>query len=457
MRTSHVVTARILLRGWIAVLALAGVQVSQAQTTAVAPSGFQNFMGVVTGNNTTVGFSSSGVALATRAQSGLPTGSGWTQAGNFGMATAATNIAVASQVDVPLAMGKTATITAGSAIEKGALGKAFKAAVQAGGALLGGPLGLALLAAPAIIDWMANSKIRVASSGDHFEHRLDAYLCTGAVYPANPYAGNGNVVTTTYCVPTGPGSTNMKFGYSHSSNSLGWPGVTFPCGDYTCKSGYVEMAGGTIAGTVNSAWTPATLDDVQGYMSAPSAVPSPQAVTELQKTGVPIDLNKPTLSGCPASVTGPVTTTTDSSGKSTITTTTYTITCSGDNIGYGTQQATKTTNPDGTTSTSTVTGTNPNDQPDLCQKYPDSVGCTKLDVPTGTIPKVNKNLTYTEETPLAGGGSCPADKTMTTSSGKTIKVWDWQASCAQIVTYVKPVVLAAAAFIALVILIPAGI
>ena len=55
---------------------------------------------------------------------------------------------------------------------------------------------------------------------------------------------------------------------------------------------------------------------------------------------------------------------------------------------------------------------------------------------------------------FSGGGSCPADKVMTLHTGQTVKVWDWQQGCSWIVTYVRPILLVVASYIAVMMLVP---
>lgn len=120
-----------------------------------------------------------------------------------------------------------------------------------------------------------------------------------------------------------------------------------------------------------------------------------------------------------------------------------------------------TSNPNGTgTVTTTATSvttqeTKPGDEVDQCAKYPDSLGCSKLTIEVGdAIPRVTKTLTYAAETVL-GGGSCPSDKFMNIG-GQQVKVWNWVQACDYITTYVRPLVLAVAAFVALIIVMPGG-
>lgn len=116
-----------------------------------------------------------------------------------------------------------------------------------------------------------------------------------------------------------------------------------------------------------------------------------------------------------------------------------------------------TTKPDGTTETSTSESTEAKnaEKPDLdlCEKNPDILACKKLEeVKEESLPKADRNVTYAPET-WFGGGSCPADKFMTIG-GQEVKVWDWVESCDLLVTYGRPLILASAAFMALMILAP---
>lgn len=93
-------------------------------------------------------------------------------------------------------------------------------------------------------------------------------------------------------------------------------------------------------------------------------------------------------------------------------------------------------------------------QPDLCEKNPDILACSKpeLDTPDQEIPKREFAVTFAAET-LFGGGSCPANKTMSLR-GQQITVWDFQRTCDLVETYLKPLLLTLALFSAFIILSP---
>ena len=174
----------------------------------------------------------------------------------------------------------------------------------------------------------------------------------------------------------------------------------------------------------------------------------------------------------PASVGTPQTTTSTSTktnpdGSTTTTTTTKTVTptvtYSGDKATV-TEKEKVTTVEKTCTESGTCTETKPNpdeetekpatEETDLCKLHPEILACQELDTPEDEIPRSTKELTYTEDTMFSGGGSCPADSYVTLHTGQTLKVWDWQKSCDMITTYLRPLLLVAAAYIAFMMLVP---
>lgn len=61
--------------------------------------------------------------------------------------------------------------------------------------------------------------------------------CAAANYGANPYASDSKVVSTKVCLPNAAGSATYTYGWSNSSSAYGWPGVTFTCGNFSCRTG----------------------------------------------------------------------------------------------------------------------------------------------------------------------------------------------------------------------------
>jgi hypothetical protein len=90
---------------------------------------------------------------------------------------------------------------------------------------------------------------------------------------------------------------------------------------------------------------------------------------------------------------------------------------------------------------------------DFCELHPASIGCLEIDTPDVSTPKSSKAISYASENSFAGG-SCPVNKMMSLR-GTTLTVFDWADACSKIVSYVKPMFIMMAGFIAL--LIVAGV
>ena len=108
-----------------------------------------------------------------------------------------------------------------------------------------------------------------------------------------------------------------------------------------------------------------------------------------------------------------------------------------------------------TTTTTTVINNNPETKPeepkDECKDNPDRIGCMEQDTPTDEIPKDNKNITYTAETPLAGTGTCPAPMTMQVFG--TSLTLSYASICMAASDYMRPILLLLASFAAALIVI----
>lgn len=94
-------------------------------------------------------------------------------------------------------------------------------------------------------------------------------------------------------------------------------------------------------------------------------------------------------------------------------------------------------------------------QPDLCEKNPDILACSKpeLDTPDSEIPKTTRDVSLIEENPFSGG-SCPADVYFAPNGLQQLKVWDWNQACGYITSYVQPILIICCTFAAFMILIP---
>jgi hypothetical protein len=137
----------------------------------------------------------------------------------------------------------------------------------------------------------------------------------------------------------------------------------------------------------------------------PTSSALPSAVTDALKGGESIGSAVPTLTG-PASVTGPTSTSTSPSGTVT-TSTVHNITYNNNNVTYNTVT---TTNNNGVVTTTTVT---PEDPLDQCAKYPDSVGCSKLDTPVSDTLKTKTHAVTVTAVAFSSSSVCPAPLSFT--------------------------------------------
>lgn len=110
--------------------------------------------------------------------------------------------------------------------------------------------------------------------------------------------------------------------------------------------------------------------------------------------------------------------------------------------------------PDGSTEPTTETSPETPREPqkeerDFCEKNPDSLACAEGDTPEQETPTGNLNISY-EYVDIFGNGSCPSDSYLNTH-GQNLKVWDWAATCDNVQSYFRPILIACCAFAAFVI------
>lgn len=180
-----------------------------------------------------------------------------------------------------------------------------------------------------------------------------------------------------------------------------------------------------------------------GTSGAPTAQAAADALRDALQRGAPVE--------APVSVTGPASqqgqpktvVSTGPLGQTTTTTTNnYTYNYAGDTITYNTVTVTSVTHPDGTTTT-TQEGETPSDQedPTECEKNPDSVGCQELgEAPDDEVPRAERQVDYQAEAVNLPAG-CPPD----------VQAGDYTLSyrhACEFALDIKPAVLAAAAFAA---------
>lgn len=184
----------------------------------------------------------------------------------------------------------------------------------------------------------------------------------------------------------------------------------------------------------------------------------------------PVNVLPGTTTPAPAGHTGP----TDSGTQTTTSTTTASNTFkpgtsgtggsgssgsgSGPSMTTGTKTETKTSitnNITNNTSTSVTTNIETKDdapkepEKDFCEKNPDSLACAETDTPEQETPTGNLNISY-EYVDIFGNGSCPSDSYLNTH-GQSLKVWDWAATCDNVQSYFRPILIACCAFAAFVI------
>lgn len=334
-----------------------------------------------------------------------------------------------------------------------------------GAALLsiaGGPwsaaAGVTLLAMPHVINWIdEHEKYRVNPQNGRPEERVarhEAFCNASTNYP--PPVG----------LPALGSQSNMGCGgFGEGTVKLE---VTNTSGGATCRVGNschpsVLYSNWGVNSTYTDEWLPKSMDDIAPYLNRKPTNPA-GAINDLLTRGADIPLGQPELTG-PTELKGPKTTTKNADGTETVTqpVTKYQITNNTINI-TSTTTTTTTTNVDGTVKDSTETKVEPppasesdgstQEKPDLCEKYPDILACSKpeLDTPEGEIPKTQKELTYQEEDSF-GGGTCPPD-VFGSIGGQQYKLYDWQQTCGVVQNYLRPLILLLGAMGALFILIP---
>lgn len=409
-------------------------------------------MATVAGNVTTVSIGTNGTPLAAAPQTGLPTGNGWTQAGNFGVAkgTTAEGLKIGARATIGLPQGRSIPLTVTSGVTPANLFKGFRA--------LAGP-GLLFNGLPMVLQWMADSGVRVDPVGGGLQ-RTDPSTCTvapcynwraslaGAVNRSSGQAACDDYRTLYNAqYPSGnPRVTVSTFNTANSTSCF----VTYNYG------GPYETAITRISVAPSSqSWLPASMDDIAPYMQAKQ--PEPGVVNEMLSRGVKLDVNRPTVTG-PASVAGPSASSTDSTGKVTTTTITYKPTYNDNRVTNNIETTVTSYNPATgetvTEQTKVEEAPEPEkDESDQCEKYPDRVGCAELDAPEGEIPRDEVSVSY-EEQNLFGEGSCPADVSANIATlGKTMKLWNWQKTC-EMALPLRAMVIALATFAAALIVFP---
>lgn len=488
-RSHHAQLSRNALRWWLAAAALGCVQVASASSSG-SPGGsaaYDAFMGKVYGNSTTVSYGTNGTPLAT-SSSGLGTPHTY---GGVGVDTA--EPAVKGKVNVPLGnTGKSVEVIAKSAIPRAGIARGLIKLAKFGA---GGVAGYAAgLAAEALLDYGIR-KLEQAPDGRLIGYRDDPNVITSDGNGYRLSAGSVDIPGI-YGSRESACSAGIAFlegydGRKRLSNGCSFKYADDPGGSWqdlyprkitnpSCPSGWF-YSGSTC--TQEAPLASLSEQEILDRIATASGWPSSAARALGHMLGEP-DI-RTDLDPQPAGIVGPMTvpgatskssesvklvpgtnieappgaTQTDPGTKTTTSTKTHPIEYNGSTVKYGTitNNVTNITNNVTNVTTTETTKTEEaqdDNQPDQCEKHPDSLACQKidLDTPEGEIPKAKFNVTYSIEDSW-GGGSCPAD-VYTNVGGQSIKAYDWQQTCGYVATYVRPILYVLCAFGALMIIYP---
>lgn len=257
------------------------------------------------------------------------------------------------------------------------------------------------------------------------------YILSKAPDGTTTFSENVTVGTYTYACQYGSSSSGQgcvdnwvasirSFGYSTCAvTSWTWGGGTGTFNGVVYDRGIVT----TVSGNCPNNASPGTRTQTSTYSQAqartyqdfadsialksgwPTSSALPSAVVDALKGGETIGSAVPTVSG-PASVTGTTSTSTSPSGTVT-TSTVHNITYNTNNVSYNTVT---TTNNNGVVTTTTKS---PDEAPDQCAKYPDSVGCSKLDTPASDTLKTKTHAVAVTAVAFASSSVCPSPLSFT--------------------------------------------
>lgn len=239
------------------------------------------------------------------------------------------------------------------------------------------------------------------------------------------------------------------------------PPYTYPAGSGFCRAmldgttptNFATLGRGSPRPADQSTWLPSSMDDIAPYMR--NVNPDGRVWGEALERGAEFPQPDPTVTG-PSQIQGPEKTTNNPDGSRTVERTTYNFQTSGNTITNTSNTTSSTTyNIDNSVRNSSSSTTAPTaeqaDPEDPCEKRPNSIGCQELDEPPQSeIPKQERQITYAPESVL-GGGSCPASRPLAYG-----REFSYAATCDALTTYVRPMVIAIAGWIAIVIIFGVG-
>lgn len=275
---------------------------------------------------------------------------------------------------------------------------------------------------------------------------VNAVAIPHASFPNDPYRGRCNV-TWSSNGSASPWSTDLRANSTVNTESQnGWKPIDEAALEAKLTSGI-------------GSWTAA--DFAANYPENSAEAKGQKLLKELLDKGAKVELTDKPVLQCPASVEGsPVTETATEAapagGTRTKTTTkvnTYHYTSMGDSCVMSMTTKTTTSYSDGTPAEEEETSKT--DERSRCEIDPQALGCGEsLDLDTKEVPKTTKNVEFDVDDLGLGGGSCPAPMGFNTSKGNY--ALDLTQYCSMLSNVVKPLVLIAAALMALFIAVPRG-
>ena len=345
-----------------------------------------------------------------------PTAGGWSYAGNYGIPQAAKGptMNMSASGDVFFS-GTKYPFQAGYTVPAANVWSGLKSAALTVGGLAGGPWGLAAIvastAAPYVKQWFDDANLRAKPDGTGIQ-KGDDWYCAANCYEYRGFSGlPWNSRPDLAC----------QAHAAYYASSFVYVGITdLGGGAYQCREAW--KSGGAPnnftllrqarAADASKTWVDlAGLDDIGPYLTARNF--DPRVVPEILAKGGDLPMPAPTITG-PTALPGPSTTVKNPDGTTTVTQNTSTFVINGDTITNVTNISSTTIYNSSSqviqTSTSTVTPaptTKAEEVKTDCDKYPDSIGCSKYGTPSAsdTLGKETKNVTIT---PVEfAGGSCP--------------------------------------------------
>lgn len=427
-----------------------------------------------------------------------PSYGGWSAAGNYGVPPSATGPTAGLNVNGTFIQGERGNYNIGGA--GGVQGVRYPvsggyqipwgvvAPVAAGivcAVATAGACGIAggvAAATPYIMDWLGKAGMSRNPTTGNVERpdidptwpKSDGYMIGNRSSPTGPFT------TVTEACAARLDFVKVNFGYPTASIaqctsptnttdglvSIAVPGgfnnsATYRVGVSNCPAGWYITANGC----VSEANLPRIVVSGQEVGQRLGNVnPDPRVWGEVLDKGGTIEFPNPTVTG-PSSIQGPETVKQNSDGTREVSRTTYNFSTAGNTVTNTSIVTTNNTyNSSNVQTGSTTTTTTPSDDSpapeepeDACTKHPEALGCQKIDfdTPEGEIPRESKDVSFQAENVL-GGGSCPADVYSSVSTtGQTLKVWDWQATCNYFLP-IRFILMALAAFSAVLIIMPGG-